>query len=201
MQEPAPRVTSQSANETPTSPESPPPLKSDEILGKLGIGLIEISPSGIITNVDTVTAAMINYANPTELLRDEGSIKDMIFVDKKAVNFYIQQIMQSKKPITFPASLDGPDRRTHTLITAYPVFNEKGEIVSIRGTVQEAPVIEEKDSLRITMCSGCKKTRDENGQWNDVEGLLKNAGFALTHGFCPDCLEKHYPELYPPTQK
>lgn len=195
--EPVPEATPlQSVTETPAPPELPPPLESDEILKKLGIGLIEISPGGIITNVDSVTATMLNYANPEDLLKYEGNTKDLIFVDNEAANLSIQQILRDKKPHTFSASLDGPNKRTRALITAYPVFDEKGEVISIRGIVQEIPkVIEAEPTLRIPICGNCKKIRDKNGQWQPVEEFIREHVFGADFSHlaaCPACAEKLY---------
>jgi len=48
----------------------------------------------------------------------------------------------------------------------------------------------------LPICAICKKIRDEAGSWNQLERYISmhfNAEF--THGICPDCVRKHYPEL------
>jgi len=48
----------------------------------------------------------------------------------------------------------------------------------------------------IPICSNCKKMRDENGCWHVVgQQILENAGVQLTHGICPECLKKVYPDF------
>lgn len=46
----------------------------------------------------------------------------------------------------------------------------------------------------LPMCSGCKKTRDDDGNWHSVEEYLeeKDEGLVVSHGLCPDCKDKHY---------
>ena len=45
------------------------------------------------------------------------------------------------------------------------------------------------------MCSFCKKVRDDNGYWRDVEEYIKTHSEAdFSHGFCPECLKKYYPD-------
>ncbi len=47
----------------------------------------------------------------------------------------------------------------------------------------------------IPICSNCKKIRDDNGYWEDVELYISDhAGSEFTHGICPDCIQKLYPE-------
>lgn len=46
----------------------------------------------------------------------------------------------------------------------------------------------------LPICMFCKSIR-EGGQWEPLEGYLKNrSGTELTHGICPACAEKHYPD-------
>lgn len=51
-------------------------------------------------------------------------------------------------------------------------------------------------SRMVPICSHCKKIRDDAGYWNQVEAYLQRLGDVnLTHGVCPDCADKHYPEF------
>jgi response regulator RpfG family c-di-GMP phosphodiesterase len=48
----------------------------------------------------------------------------------------------------------------------------------------------------IPICSYCKKIRDDKGYWSQVEEYISNHSDAMfTHGMCPDCLNKLYPDL------
>lgn len=50
----------------------------------------------------------------------------------------------------------------------------------------------------IPICAGCKKVRDENDSWQEVEVYIREHSDAmLTHGICPDCSETLYPRIYP----
>lgn len=49
----------------------------------------------------------------------------------------------------------------------------------------------------LPICSSCKKIRDDEGTWNSIEKYIVTKTEAdLTHGICPDCCKKLYPELY-----
>ena len=59
--------------------------------------------------------------------------------------------------------------------------------------------LEEVKTLRgiLPICSFCKKIRDDKGYWNQVEVYIKERLDAdFSHGICPDCMRKHYPEEY-----
>jgi DNA-binding response OmpR family regulator len=46
----------------------------------------------------------------------------------------------------------------------------------------------------IPICAGCKKIRDDQGYWNQLECYISEHSLArFSHGYCPDCLEKFLP--------
>jgi len=46
----------------------------------------------------------------------------------------------------------------------------------------------------VRMCAGCKRIQDEQGAWRPVEYYLgKNPESEITHGLCPECVERLYP--------
>ena len=42
----------------------------------------------------------------------------------------------------------------------------------------------------IPICANCKKVRDDENYWNEVEGYLKKLDIMLSHSVCPDCSKK-----------
>jgi K+-sensing histidine kinase KdpD len=48
----------------------------------------------------------------------------------------------------------------------------------------------------LPICSHCKKIKDQDGSWTIMERYISDHSHAeFSHGICPDCLEKHYPEI------
>ncbi len=48
----------------------------------------------------------------------------------------------------------------------------------------------------LPICSSCKKIRDDDGYWEQIEGYIGSHSEAhFSHGICPDCLPELYPEL------
>ena len=46
----------------------------------------------------------------------------------------------------------------------------------------------------LPICAWCKKIRDDQGYWQQVEAYVKDHSQAdFTHGICPDCLKRLYP--------
>ncbi|HTZ21888.1 MAG TPA: two-component regulator propeller domain-containing protein [Opitutaceae bacterium] len=48
----------------------------------------------------------------------------------------------------------------------------------------------------LPICAGCKKVRDDKGYWNQIETYLReHSDTRISHGLCPDCVRKLYPEF------
>ncbi len=48
----------------------------------------------------------------------------------------------------------------------------------------------------LPICAGCKKIRDDQGYWSQVECYVqKHSEATFTHGLCPDCMGKYFPSL------
>lgn len=59
--------------------------------------------------------------------------------------------------------------------------------------------IKEIKTLRgiLPLCSFCNKIRDDKGYWERVDVYIKKHSEAdISHSICPECLKKHYPDIY-----
>ncbi len=51
----------------------------------------------------------------------------------------------------------------------------------------------------LPICAGCKQIRDDRGTWHPVEEYVRDRTHAeFSHGLCPDCVTKWYPDLLTP---
>jgi hypothetical protein len=49
----------------------------------------------------------------------------------------------------------------------------------------------------LPICASCKNIRDDEGYWHQVEVYIRSHSEAeFSHGICPDCTTKLYPELH-----
>jgi sigma-B regulation protein RsbU (phosphoserine phosphatase) len=58
--------------------------------------------------------------------------------------------------------------------------------------------LEEVKTLRgfISICSSCKKIRNDEGKWEQLEAYIQQHSEALfSHGICLDCMKKLYPDF------
>ena len=65
-------------------------------------------------------------------------------------------------------------------------------IIQLKAALAEVKTL----SGLLPICSGCKKIRDDKGYWNQIESYInKHSEAQLSHGICPECAEKYYPDF------
>lgn len=48
----------------------------------------------------------------------------------------------------------------------------------------------------LPICSSCKKIRNDQGYWNQVESFIQeNSEVVFSHSLCPDCIKDLYPDM------
>lgn len=48
----------------------------------------------------------------------------------------------------------------------------------------------------LPICSYCKNIRDDGGYWSKLENYItEHSGTQFSHGICPDCMRKNFPEF------
>jgi hypothetical protein len=49
----------------------------------------------------------------------------------------------------------------------------------------------------LPICFFCKKIKDEHDNWHVMEKyIMERSDTEFSHGFCPECAKKHYPDYY-----
>ena len=135
----------------------------------------------------------------------------------------LQQIINGKEEVTIESAKYRTQRGTNTFIISARPFrdadgnligivesfqnisarikaeNAKGELI---GDLQEA--LDKVNLLGglLPICASCKKIRDDKGYWNQIETYIRDHSEAeFSHGICPDCAKKLYPEFYDKVDK
>jgi PAS domain S-box-containing protein len=102
------------------------------------------------------------------------------------------------------------------IVTARPFRNGKGEVIGIVESYQditerrqaeaeqERLIAELKQALKevrtlqgfLPICSSCKKVRDDEGYWQQIETYIaENSEATFSHSICPQCAKKLYPDM------
>ncbi len=108
-----------------------------------------------------------------------------------------------------------PDGKDNVIeYTAVP-FKMQGKIMTIgidRDITERKRIEEEREQLikklqaalsevktlsgLVPICANCKQIRDDKGFWMQVESYIQERSHArFSHGICPDCMKKLYPEF------
>jgi predicted transcriptional regulator len=89
-----------------------------------------------------------------------------------------------------------------TIRTVLPDITERKRAEERR----EKLVLELKDALAqiktlrgiLNICSYCYRIRSDDGKWEQMELYIRDRSETqFSHGMCPQCLAKHYPEYQP----
>lgn len=69
---------------------------------------------------------------------------------------------------------------------------EKNKTDALRKALLEIKILESF----LSICSVCKKIRNEEGNWQQIESYIsKHSGTEFSHGYCPECAKKVLEEL------
>jgi hypothetical protein len=76
------------------------------------------------------------------------------------------------------------------------VESRTNELVTRNADLEEALGKVNQLSGLLPICSGCKKVRDDQGYWEQVESyIVRHSDAQFSHGICPDCADKIYPGI------
>ncbi|MBN2536601.1 MAG: response regulator [Spirochaetales bacterium] len=86
----------------------------------------------------------------------------------------------------------------------YAIERKKLEIEREKMIVELQNALAKIKTLRglLPICSFCKKIRDDQGYWKQIEVYMKEHSDAnFSHSICPKCAKKYYPHLYKETEE
>jgi PAS domain S-box-containing protein len=129
-----------------------------------------------------------------------------------------QRLMESGEPIIgLIESRQLEDGQTNwTWTTKVPLRDDSSQIVGLVGitrdindlmnaqTARDKLIKELQNALAdvktlsglVPICANCKQIRDDKGFWTQVEFYIQQRSEArFTHGICPDCMKKLYPDF------
>ena len=76
-------------------------------------------------------------------------------------------------------------------------FDDLMELRRLNAELQDALAKVRTLSGLLPICSSCKKIRDDEGYWNQLEAYIQEHSNAVfSHGLCPGCAKKLYPEVF-----
>jgi PAS domain-containing protein len=105
----------------------------------------------------------------------------------------------NRQVIFHKATLEKPDGEIAGLVGAIMDITEikQAEIEKERLIAQLQGALDNVKLLSglLPICASCKKVKDDQGYWNQIEIYIRDRSEAeFSHGICPDCMKKLYPE-------
>ena len=104
-----------------------------------------------------------------------------------------------EKTIVDTMSANAIDVFTYTLgIFSYIIITTG--LIQLNTSRIERELLDAQEEIRtikgfLPICAYCKKIRDDDGYWNQLEAYISSRTDArFSHGICPECLKKHFPD-------
>jgi len=187
--------------------------KFRQIITTVREGIVSINADRRITFANAFLAEMFGY----ELTELVGQSLAVLFFEEDLPDFSRRQEEREKGRVEqFERRFKTKDgRELWAIVSASPLIDGEGRVTGAFSTITDITerkkaetALQEKNLELITamnqiktlrgivpICMNCKKIRDDQGYWNQVEVYVRNHTEAeFSHGICPDCITKFYPE-------
>jgi PAS domain S-box-containing protein len=187
---------------------------NEGIVQSINEGIVVEDAEGHLTFVNPSLAALLGYSS-TELLGKHWTT--IVPLDQRPIVRAANERRSKGKTDRYEIELvDKNGRRIPVLASGSPRFHAdhfEGTL-SVFTDITERKRAEEAREQLITelqqalaqvktlsgllpICANCKKIRDDHGYWHQVEEYVRDHTEAdFSHGLCPDCAQKLYPELF-----
>jgi len=176
-----------------------------------------------VVDAETYELKLANYAAykgdlPERLTCHGLSHKNAIPCGNRDHPCPLEKVRETGLPVTVEHSHCAEDGKCRDVeVHGFPIFDEKGKLVQMieycidiserkqAAKDRENLILDLQKALQevkalsglLPICSSCKKIRDEKGSWNNMETYISEHSDAeFTHGMCPDCAQRLYPEFY-----
>jgi PAS domain S-box-containing protein len=178
--------------------------------------VIDNIPDGIYTKDLNCRKTLANRADVHNMgLQSENEVlgkDDFELFPKELAEGFIaddRSVIQTGQPVINREEciIDGKGQKHLLLTTKLPFRDESNQIVGLIGigrdvTERERLIAELQDALAdvkllsglVPICANCKKIRDDQGYWTQIESYIQDRSSAkFSHSICPDCAAKLYP--------
>ena len=182
-----------------------------------GYGIIMIDGNGRIDSVNPAAATLFGCP-PAEFVgkkfseflepRNRADFKDYLIAylntkERDIIQRDLEVLALRKNQSTFPVELNVgeiPIEGTPLFVVVVRDITERAlieqERVQLIGELKTALAEVKTLGGLIPICASCKKIRDDQGYWEQIEVYIRDHSHAqFSHSLCPDCVQTLYPEL------
>ncbi len=173
------------------------------INGRLALTAAQISPPDLIL-LDIMMPEMDGYELCQHLKADERT-RDIPVIFISALGDTLDKVrafaVGGVDYITKPFQTEEVLARIRTHLTIRRLQRElqaqNRRLAQKNAELEEALANVKTLSGLLPICANCKKIRDDDGYWQNVEIYIRDHSDAnLSHGICPDCMVTLYPDIY-----
>ncbi len=136
----------------------------------------------------------------TDLYEAKGDLKKALMYSRE-LKTCVEEHMNEKsmeKIAVFQVQLETDKKEREAEI--YRLKNE--ELSNMNDQLRDALADVKRLQGMLPICSNCKKVRDDDGYWRQIESYISDHSDAqITHGICPECMIKLYGKDFAQEQK
>lgn len=190
-----------------------PELASRSIFNALAEGLICLDMNGLISWINPEIQNLLKYES-TELVGKP--IRYIIAMDEESGEELSQRILKGLTSGEEIICVSSDGQCLHMRISSARMTSQLGEDIGAFCMLQDITRMKQYENDRkhlldeldkaakqiktierlVPICASCKKIRDDQGFWMQVEEFIKShSDVRLTHGLCNDCLKKTHEEI------
>ena len=184
------------------------PVIRDTLIENMSDGVLALNNAYVLVDINPAALRLTGLSSSSSIGRDIDAI----------LPSWPEFLSSCRDEQTFQHEIPGRgdifrclDMRVIRLVDS--VGHNRGKLVILRDiTARKQLEAEREDLIRnlqdalhrvktlsglLPICASCKKIRDDRGYWHQVEVYIhEHSGVDFSHGLCPECAEKLYPELY-----
>jgi len=181
-------------------------------------GIFQTTPDGYFISANPALADIFGYNSPEEMMETINNIDTQLYVDPEYRAKFTSLLRENNTTQQFTTQCYRKDGSIIWVsISARAVRDEEGNMLYYEGFLQDVTgqkkAEEEKERLiqalqealsqvktlqgLLPICASCKKIKNDKGYWEQIEVYIREHSEAdFSHGICPECAEKLYPEYY-----
>jgi len=116
------------------------------------------------------------------------------------LSFYCAKTFLQWQPLS-DLMLAGPLFGTTILFYLLSFILITAGLIQVNNSRIERDLLEAQKEIKtlsgfLPICASCKRVRDDKGYWDRVENYIsKRTHVEFTHGICPECMKKLYPQF------
>lgn len=170
-----------------------------QIDAKQLVALLEVLPDVVVLvdldrKIRFINRAVEGYTLPDILGADFLDFVDPGFRESQAAMF--DRVRETGEPASdeiVVTDAGGAEQWHEGMMIPLTAEDTMGAVAIVTRNITERRRAEkEAERLRglVPVCSWCKKVRDDEGYWQEVEGYVEEStGSRVTHSMCPECEE------------